>query len=216
MTGCRSHSPCIKAMVLAGGKSRRLGQDKVLLHYSGATLLRRSVDLLRSLEFDVVISGRDPERAAPCGATPDVDAPWLPDAMEGLGPMRGIIAGLRHFSAPLLVIACDLPFLEAAVLRRLLEFRRLRPEGTAMTTFVQEDTGFIESLVAVYEPEALPLLLESCTAGVYKLSRAVPRELRHELPYDKAERHFFFNINYPHDLEQLRQLEPTSHEASCP
>ncbi len=216
MTGGQSHSPCIKAMVLAGGKSRRLGQDKVLLHYSGATLLRRSVELLRSLEFEVVISGRDPERAGPGGATPDVDAPWLPDAVEGVGPMGGIIAGLRRFSAPLLVIACDLPFLEATVLRRLLEHRRSRPEGTAMTTFVQEDTGFIESLVAVYEPEALPLLQAACEAGVYNLSRAVPRESRHELSYGEALRNFFFNINYPHDLEQLRQLEPTSQEVSCP
>jgi molybdenum cofactor guanylyltransferase len=216
MTGCQSYSPRIKAMVLAGGKSRRLGQDKVLLHYSGATLLRRSVDLLRSLEFEVVISGRDPELAGPNGATPDVDAPWLPDVIEGVGPMGGIISGLRHFFAPLLVIACDLPLLDASVLLHLQEHRRSRPEGTVMTTFVQEDTGFIESLVAVYEPEALPLLEASCEAGVYKLSRALPRESRHELPYGPEQRHCFFNINYPHDLEQLRQLEPTFQEASCP
>ncbi len=205
-----------KAMVLAGGKSRRLGQDKVLLHYSGVTLLRRSVDLLRSMGCEVVISGRDPERAGACGTIPDVDAPWLPDEIQGVGPIGGIISGLRHVAAPLLVIACDLPLLDATVLRRLLDFRRKRPAGAVMSTFVQMDTGFIESLVAVYEPAALPLLEASCEAGMFKLSRAIPHELRHELPYGEDERHFFFNINYPRDLDQLRQLEYAPQEAPCP
>ncbi len=202
-----------KAMVLAGGKSRRLGQDKVLLRYSGASMLRRSVELLRSLGCDVVISGRNPELAAPCGTTPGVEAPWLPDDITGIGPMGGIITGLRHFSAPLLVIACDLPQLDGNTLERLLEFRNTRPEHAVMTTFLQVGTNFIESLVAVYEPEALLLLESARETGIYKLSRAIPRELRHELPYGPEERHLFFNINYPHDLEALRQMECVTQEA---
>ncbi len=200
-------------MVLAGGRSRRLGQDKVLLPVAGATLLARSVALLRRFCSTVVISGRDPSRPDPTGVTPGVEAPWLPDAVPGIGPMGGIMAGLLEFDTSLLVTACDLPLLDAATLERLLDFHGQRPDQAVMTTFLQAGTGFIESLVAVYEPGALPFLERACRGGCYKLSAALPKALRHELPYAPEEGQVFFNINRPADLQALRNMGPALQEA---
>lgn len=192
------------ALVLAGGRSTRLGTDKVVLEYSGATLLSRMIGLAGEHCANVHVSGRDT-------AAMEVDAPWLPDDVPGMGPIGGILTGLRRIGGPLLVLACDLPLLDAGTIQRLLDARARRPADAAMTTFLQPATGYIEALVAVYEQAAEPLLARSVDAGVFKLSRAVPRERRHHIPYAQAESSVFFNINYPADLAMLERIHSLEH-----
>lgn len=197
----------VMGLVLAGGRSRRLGQDKVVLPYAGGCLLSRSVDLLQKFCPDVWVSGRNPAALSDAGQHPDINAPWLPDDIPGIGPMGGIITCLKRLQRPLLVIACDLPLLDEDTIRWLLEVRTARKTNHVMTTFLQLATGFIESLVAVYEPEALPYLEASYEKGMYKLSRALPPEVRLEIPYSPEKGHVFFNINHPEDLQKLRSLK---------
>ncbi|WP_461211299.1 molybdenum cofactor guanylyltransferase [Desulfocurvus sp. DL9XJH121] len=188
------------ALVLAGGKSRRLGTDKVILPYSGGTLLTRTAELAQRFCDQTWISGRDPGGFG-------LDLPWLPDDRPGLGPIGGILTGFAHIRRPLLVLACDLPLLDAATVGRLLAAREQRPASAVMTTFMQRETGWIESLVAVYEPEAAPLLDAAAKQGMYKLSRALPPEVRHHILYSQDEAGPFFNINFPADLAMLRRVE---------
>ncbi len=190
----------LSGLVLAGGKSTRLGTDKVVLPVSGGTLLARSVALASRFCSQVWVSGRNPLGL-------DVDAPWLPDDTPGMGPLGGILTGLAHIGGPLLVLACDLPLMDEATVARLIEARERRPEQAVMTTFLQSSTGYIEALVAVYEAGAAPLLAEAGERGMYKLSRAVPPEVRHHVPYGQDESHVFFNVNYPADLALLRRVQ---------
>lgn len=192
----------INALVLAGGKSTRLGTDKVVLPFSGRTLLARMVELAGRHCARVWVSGREP------GAL-GVDAPWLPDDEPGMGPLGGILTGLRHIGGPLLVLACDLPLLDDQTVRRLLAARAARPPQAVMTTFLQPATGYIEALVAVYEQGCAPLLAEAGARGLYKLSRAVPPGVRHHIPYSQQESGVFFNINYPADLAMLERVRAT-------
>ena len=76
-----------------------------------------------------------------------------------------------------------------------------------MTTFRQVETGYIEALVAVYEPEVLPLLEVAFADKLFQLNRIVPDPLRHHLPYRRDEAAPFFNVNHPADLSLLRTLE---------
>lgn len=186
-------------LVLAGGKSSRLGTDKVVLPVSGGSLLSRTVALASRFCSQVWVSGRDPGGL-------NVQAPWLPDDVPGQGPLGGIQTGLAHIGGPLLVLACDLPLLDEPTVARLLEAHAKRPEHAVMTTFLQPETGYIEALVAVYEAGAAPLLAEAARQGMYKLSRAVPFEARHHVPYTQDESTVFFNINYPADLAMLRRV----------
>lgn len=189
----------LKGFVLAGGKSRRLGTDKVELLWSGQSMLSRTVGLARQVCDEVWISGRNPDGL-------QVDAPWLPDEMTGAGPMAGIMTGLKRLGSPLLVLACDLPLLDLATVERLVEGWRDRPEKAVMTTFRQAETGYVESLVAIYQPEAVPLLARSLERGLYKLSRAIPEDVRHHIPYTHDEAMPFFNLNFPADLAFLRAM----------
>lgn len=190
----------IVGVVLAGGASKRLGRDKAALRIGETTLLGRTVELLRGLTAEVAVSGRDP-------APLHVDAPWFPDALSGIGPMGGVMAALDTFKAPCFAVSCDLPFLSRDVLALLLWAREDRGPRQFMTTFHDPYTGYVESLVAIYEPEALPLLTRSAALGRYKLSAALPQEHRVHVPYPENRARVFMNLNLPEDLEHYRELE---------
>ena len=188
-------------VVLAGGASRRLGEDKARVSVHGASepdLLNCTIRLLTSCTRDVVVSCR-----------PDRDTgsyKFIHDLEEGQGPFGGLYSVLRVIREPLLVLSCDLPFMTLPVLQRLIEARAARTPGSLMTTYRQQETGFIEALVAIYEPECLPFFEQARIQGIRKLSRVIPDSLRTELVYTSAEAQPFFNINYPEDLAEARRL----------
>lgn len=209
-------------VILAGGRSRRLGMDKTKLSYRGQGLLARSVGLLREVCAEVHVAGLNPRDRG-------IEADWFPDdqdvasaasaigqtaiqgdparACKSAGPMGGIITALRRLNRPCLTISCDQPMLDRPTLERLLAAWRTRPVGAVMTTFRAMETGYIESLCAIYEPAALPLLEAAAAEGVFKLSRAIPEGLRTHAVYTVAEARVFFNVNYPADLALMREIE---------
>lgn len=204
----------VAALVLAGGLSRRLGRDKRGVELDGRTLLARTVDLVRPLVAEVYVSVRE-EGGLPDGFGVDGLTPRIPDAVPGIGPMGGILTALETLERPVLALACDMPLLTRAALERLLAARAKRPPRTAMTTYVQPHTGYIEALVAVYEPGAAMLLRKACGKGSYKLSAAIPPRLRHHVPYGPEEADLFFNVNRPADLAVLARLGPGLGRGHC-
>ena len=193
-------------VVLAGGRSTRLGQDKVRLRLpgDGRDMLARTADLLAACTDGVVISCRAPDAGEETLALPGIRS--IPDAEPGLGPLGGVWSALRELRQPILVLSCDLPFMDGPTLRRLLDAREARLPGTIMTTYQQEETGFIEALVAVYEPACLPWFDAAWEQGIRKFSVVIPEELRTHVPYSRSEALPFFNINYPADFEIARRL----------
>lgn len=189
----------ITGVVLAGGLSSRLGHDKAVLrlHGEGKTLdlLARSAGVLKSVCDRVIIVGRE-VAGHEC----------YRDAAPGYGPMGGIATALQTVKTACLVLSCDLPFMEKAVLERLLLAREARPAGSLSTAYKQRDTGHVESLVAIYETESL-LLFETCLKEKrLKISRVIAPEQQHFLLYSAEESLPFFNINYPADLEVARLM----------
>ena len=189
----------VTGVVLAGGLSSRLGHDKAVLrlHSDGKelNLLARSAALLEGVCGKVIIVGREVE-----GYT------CYPDDAPGNGPVGGIATALRAAGTACLVLSCDMPFMDKAVLERLLRAHAERPSGSLSTCYRQRDTGHTESLVAIYEAEALPFF-QSCLAEKWlKISRVVPPERQYFLVYSAEESLPFFNINYPADLEVARLM----------
>ncbi|EPR37320.1 Molybdopterin-guanine dinucleotide biosynthesis protein A [Desulfovibrio sp. X2] len=190
--------PC--GVVLAGGKSTRLGHDKAFVPYRGGDLLGQAVNRLCAVLPEVWVVGRDP---SPHG----LSLPWRMDERPGMGPAGGVLTALRAVGRSCLVTSCDLPLLDENVLLRLLAAWRERPAGALMTTFLQVETGFIEALVSIYEPRAVALLEETLDRGLHKLSAIFPPEVRHHIPYSRDDALCFFNVNYPADLAVLQTLE---------
>lgn len=205
-------------VVLAGGRSSRLGQDKVRLRLpgDGRDMLARTADLLAACTDGVAISRR---------ASSEGDAPALPgarsipDREDNLGPFGGIWSSLRELRQPILVLSCDLPFMDAATLRRLIEARNTRAPEAVMTTFLQAETGFIEALVSIYEPACLPFFEDARARNLRQINLVIPEALQARVVYTRAEALPFFNINFPDELEQARRMAETvreqRHSTSC-
>lgn len=114
----RSPDGDVTAIILAGGRSRRMGRDKAALVLGGRTLLQRAVDAASAAAAAVVVVGA-PGRELP-QLTSTVALTLVTDADEGLGPLAGIVAGLEAVRTPItVVVACDMPFLAPALLRLL-------------------------------------------------------------------------------------------------
>jgi molybdopterin-guanine dinucleotide biosynthesis protein A len=82
-----------------------------------------------------------------------------------------------------------------------------------MTTFRQAETGYIEALTSIYEPDCLPLFSQAIGMGRRQINLIIPPARRHDIVYAKSEARPFLNINYPADIEQAHiwansQAEP--------
>jgi molybdopterin-guanine dinucleotide biosynthesis protein A len=138
----------LRGLVLAGGRSTRMGRDKATLAYHGRTQLEVGLGLLRELGIPGWISVRPDQVADPARA----HHPQIVDGTDGAGPIAGILAALRtEPGAAWLVLACDLPFLDATTLRTLVAARD--PQRVA-TAFRSGHDGLPEPLCALWEPRA--------------------------------------------------------------
>ncbi len=108
----------IYGLVLAGGQSKRMGQDKALIRVDGETQLSRAVRLLESLVDRVFVSTRADQQ----NESERNKYARIVDRYEDLGPIAGILSALQeHSDAGWLVLACDLPNIDETTIRFLLE-----------------------------------------------------------------------------------------------
>lgn len=149
----------IRGLVLAGGRSLRMGEDKAGLMAGGMTLLQRAFVLLSARIDDVYVS----VRADQSGDELRADYPLIEDQYSDLGPAAGILSA--HRFAPhvaWLVIACDMPLLDDDLLAQLMTSRVADSEAVAC--MAADDSG-PEPLCALYEPATLAALRRHVEAG---------------------------------------------------
>ena len=146
-------------LVLAGGRSTRMGKDKAALAYHGASQLDWALKPVTPFVERAFISVRADQTGDPVRARHE----QIVDAQEGLGPIAGILAAqARHPNVAWLVLACDLPFLDAPTLEYLTRARR--PASLA-TAFRSSHDGLPEPLCAIYEPSSRKPLADYVAAG---------------------------------------------------
>lgn len=145
-------------LVLAGGRSLRMGRDKAaLVHRDGRTLARRCYDLLREAGCESVAISLRHDQEIPAG----LEGLQIVRDPEGasLGPIAGIVSGLHvHTGADCLVVACDLPRLDARTLCHLIDSKQA---GEAFLAYRSESDGLPEPLCALYGAAALPILQQA-------------------------------------------------------
>lgn len=155
----------VAALVLAGGRSTRMQRDKAALAYGGETQLARAFSLVRELVPDVYVSVRPDQVGDPLRAA----YPQVVDRLADAGPVAGILAAqATRPECAWLVVAIDLPLLDAGTLRHLLESR---DPGALATAYRSAHDGLPEPLCAIWEP-ASRRPLESFVAG----GRSCPRK----------------------------------------
>jgi molybdopterin-guanine dinucleotide biosynthesis protein A len=139
-------------IVLAGGRSSRMGTPKAALEWHGSTLLRRTVGILARVTDGPVLVVRAPGQALP-DLPPQVDV--VDDPREGLGPVQGLAAGLAAAAGRAdvaFVCSTDLPFLHPAFVRRVL---RAVAGGADVSLPVAR--GYPQPLAAAYRATLAPV-----------------------------------------------------------
>jgi molybdopterin-guanine dinucleotide biosynthesis protein A len=187
------------AIVLCGGKSTRMGTPKALLPFGGETMLQRVVRLLAEVVSPIVVV-----------AAVDQPLPGLPgqviitrDEQEGRGPLEGLRAGLKTLPTDVeaaYVTSCDVPLLEPAFVREMLDF------ASGFDIAVIEIDGFPHPLSAVYRRAVLSdvedLLAADRLRPVFLFDRVRTRRVRPDEITADPELRTLRNLNTREEYEQ--------------
>jgi len=146
-------------LVLAGGRSSRMREDKAALTIHRRPQLELAFELLNPFVSRVFVSVREDQRSDPLRAA----FPQIVDGPGVAGPLAGIMAAqAAHPQAAWLVVACDLPLLDSTTLAHLLAERDKERLATA---FASATDGLPEPLCAVYEPASRDAILRFVAKG---------------------------------------------------
>lgn len=179
----------LAAVLLAGGRSTRMGRDKALLDWHGRPLWQVQLDKLRPLKPERLLLSCRREQSL----NPGDDAEVVYDAEHADdGPLGAITRSLELVQMPLLVLAVDMPWMTTEFLRE-----NLRPGR-----FHHGAHGF-EALAAVYVPEMLPAMQEALRDRRLALQRVIGAFVQsgcaESIELDAASAEFFRNANTPEE-----------------
>lgn len=190
------------SIVLAGGKSRRLGRDKALEKLDGKTIIERVIERLSPLGTEIIVVTAEEDQ----DFLPDLEVKRVFDVYPGKGALVGIYSGLKAASTFYsLVVACDMPFLNTALLRYLTEL------SSGFDAIVPKLEGKLQPVHAVYSKDCLGPIEAMLVEDRLKVTD-LPRRVRaryveaEEVETFDPERLSFFNINSQSDLERARAL----------
>ena len=198
------------AIVLAGGRSLRLGYNKVLEMVGSRSLLEQVISRVASLSSEIIVVATDEQVIPKFEDYPDMQV--VTDIYPGKGPLGGIYTGLKTSTSVCnLIVAADMPFLNRALLGYMLGMT----DGVDLVAPRIE--GQVEPLHAVYMRSclaAIEKMMKEGVLGVHKLfSRVHVRYIEaDEIARFDPEQRSLFNINTKVDLHMAREIAGRSRE----
>lgn len=194
----------MSSIVLAGGRSTRLGQDKVSLVFAGESLLQLTVDRLAQLGEEIILVLAQGQANPQLHSCPRVKT--ATDLYRGKGPLVGIYSGLVVSGDEYnLAVACDMPFLNVDLLLYMLGV------APGFEVVIPRIDGLIEPLHAVYSRGCLGPMEELIKEGNLMIAKLLEQvKVRYvdksEIDSFDPDHLSFFNINTPADLEKAEQI----------
>jgi molybdopterin-guanine dinucleotide biosynthesis protein A len=145
----------VSALILSGGQSSRMGEEKRLINYHGKPQEKYLFDLLSDYFSDVYVS---------INQNQTTDLPYIQDLdLPIKSPIVGIVSAFKHKpNVAWLVVACDMPFVDERAIEFLLKHRNTEKFATA---FENPQEHFPEPLLTIYEPKIFPKLQEAINQG---------------------------------------------------
>lgn len=185
------------AVILAGGKSRRMGQDKLTLSIGGVTLLDSVVSKFSKVFENVYLS------VSYEYMYPNVDAPRIVDVFRGVGPMAGLHSALSSLNVEgVFLVAADLPFASPVAATFLTELC-----GNKDASVIKNPNGTFEPLFAYYKRSLLCKCETALNSGDYKMTTLLPEgSTRFVSPNELGilwHENLITNINCPEDYESI-------------
>ncbi|MDR2018046.1 MAG: ribosomal protein S18-alanine N-acetyltransferase [Syntrophobacterales bacterium] len=179
--------------ILAGGRSRRMGEDKALLKLGGRPLINHVYEKARRVFDDIIIISNHHHGFA------GIDVSALPDVLPVKGSIVGVVSALMYASTPyVFVLACDMPNLSEKALVYMAE------EARGEDVIVPRTAHGYEALHAIYSRSCISHFLSAIERDWLKITSVYPylavRELTDETVFLQEGRYVFSNINTREDL----------------
>lgn len=196
------------AVVLAGGKSTRMGEDKALLNVTGRRMLEGTVRLLSAVFTEIFISAND-------NSYDDLNIKVIPDDFKGSGPLGGIHAALKYSTHHTnFFTACDMPFIDIRLAVYLID----QVEG--YDAVVPRMGNYYQPLFAVYTKECLQAVENRIQAGKNKITSFYDDIKIKFVDTDELRKfgnpdELFFNVNTPGDLELAKSIAGRKHDGTA-
>jgi len=189
----------LTGVIVAGGKSTRMGGTKCFLEVGGVPVIERQIAVLREIVPEILIVTNEPAKFLHLGI------PLVSDLFFRCGSVAGIHAGL--FNSPgerILAVACDMPFVRPEVLRHIAE--RDRSADVAVPRVGE----YYEPLMACYSRRCLRHIERSMRAGKKRIVEFFSGVKVREIPEEELRRFdpdllCLWNVNTPEDLERARR-----------
>ncbi|KPJ49526.1 MAG: hypothetical protein AMJ41_02805 [candidate division Zixibacteria bacterium DG_27] len=188
-------------IILAGGKNTRIAKQKAFIQLEGGQpLIARIIKVLKALfpEILIVANNRDPYL--------DYGLPVVEDLIRGKGPLGGILSGLCLSTSKYnFVVGCDMPFIEAALVKFMLE------GCEDYDVVIPETGGEVEPLLALYSKNCIPVIFEHLMRDDLKIRKILKKLKVKRIGEDLIEqldpRHLsFFNLNTLEDQKRAQEL----------
>ena len=190
------------AIILAGGKSSRMGTNKALLQLNGKTVIEGIVEKLENIVDDIIIVTNTFEDYA------FLHLPMVEDKRKNMGPLAGIEAGLAATKTERnLIVACDMPFISVELGQYLLSYL-----GEYQAA-VPEISGQLHPLFAAYRKDVNEAVTQSLQENQLRIRhflhhihvKIVKKEQLQSLELENEELHFF-NMNNPDEYRKASNV----------
>jgi len=191
--------PDVTGVILAGGQSRRMGQDKARMQISRRTLFERALELLQHFCNSILIAGDRPDLARP-------GLPALPDIYPG-SALGGLHTGLQAAATDwILVTPCDMPYPDPRIVARMLECR------TGYDAVVPRTPAGYEPVFALYHKNCLPpmeALLRRNQFRIFDFYQRIRIRFLDPPELPAGWERTLINLNTPEDLARIKEEQMT-------
>ena len=182
----------ITGIILAGGKSTRMGTDKGLLKIENKTFVACVIDAVKPLVDDIIIVSDNPDYD-------QFGFKRIDDIIKEAGPVAGLYAGLKHSKTDdNLVLSCDVPMISTEVLGQLL-----KPEFYSYEVVQIQSKGKTMPLIARYKKDCLTTCYNLLMKGERRLRLAVSQFNTKSILIDEKHSDVVKNVNTKEDLETI-------------
>jgi molybdopterin-guanine dinucleotide biosynthesis protein A len=195
----------VTGIILAGGKSSRMGVNKAMLKYEGMSIIEHTAELMRSLFPRVIIITNDTNEYKFLGLE------MFKDLFPGNGPLGGIHSGLSHSKTEKnFIVSCDMPLISKELVQFITEFK------TAYPITLARAEGHIQQLCGIYSRSVLKPAESLCKNSFSPVKNEEKRRCRvlnlinttgaeiiesFDIPFYSDD--MFMNMNKPEDYELL-------------
>lgn len=189
------HKKKITGVILAGGRNSRFGGEKALAAIDGIRIIDRTIIAMKDVFKENIIIANNEELYK------EFHLKIYPDMVKGKGPLMGIYTALHHSSTDIFVTACDMPFVNASVIRKIVDSL---DAFDAVIPRYNEKLHFIHAVYALRCRNMIKKKIDAGSLGLKNLVEDLNCNFIEEFKFEDSRLTPFFNMNTPDDFALVK------------